>query len=129
MLAPPAAAQSPDDVLLDDIGPGWNADSCTRPVPAGSAGACFVNPTTGDLLQIEATPLDTRTDPRTFVDQLAAVYTGSPSLAIHGLDAASGFVLSVGRTKALVVIVAGTHHVFKLDLITKTRHPRRRICS
>jgi hypothetical protein len=40
-VADPAAAQSSDGVLLDDIGPGWERTDCPGAAPGGSTSVCF----------------------------------------------------------------------------------------
>ena len=116
-VAPAAGAQSPADVLLDDIGAGWNPTPCQVAPPAGGASVCFAGSPSGRFLQITATPVPIGIDARAFADQLASAYTGTPTFPTAGLDAAHGFALAVGGTDAYTLVLAGAHHVFNIGFI------------
>src|SRR3954471_5972989 len=116
-VAPAAAAQSPADALLDDIGAGWSPTPCQVAPPAGGAAVCFAGSPRGRFLQITATPVPIGIDARAFADQLAAAYAGTPTFPTAGLDAAHGFALAVGGTDAYTLVLAGAHHVFNIGFI------------
>ncbi len=85
-LAPAAMASQTsstvgDDVLLDDVGPGWSPAACPD-VGGTVVGAivCFASDedASEDFLAISAASIPTGVDPRSFVAIAAASYGGDP---------------------------------------------------
>ncbi len=116
-LASAAGAQSPDDVLLDDVGPGWERTDCRPTTPSDSASVCFTASSDARFLEITANLVPAGIDPRTLADQLAASYAGTPTFPTTGLDAAHGFTLSAAGADAYTLVLAGSRHVFNIGFI------------
>ena len=122
-LVPSARAQerhqvTDEDVLLEDVAPGWSPVPCPE-IEGMGASACFA-PDAGpprDLLILSASPIPEGVDPGVLVEVAAAGIGGEP-FETPGLVIAAGRVMPLaGQTLATLAMVAGDH-VFHLNLLS-----------
>jgi hypothetical protein len=113
-----ASPNQAEDVLLDDVGPGWSPLECPG-VDATATGAitCFAadNQPSPDVLAMSAAPLPAGVDPLAFVEASAG---GGVAFETTGLGVAEGRVIHDPGATTFVLVMVSEGFVFNLILTT-----------